>query len=195
MQLIRGEAQQAPPVAPTPMEAITMTITRAARTSTMLLALVLGGDATLAVAEPTATPVPGGAYQTNGVSGTMSQTLFNGTLRLKGMSLKEAGPNDPIHPNAGDERALVLRGIISNGTKHENHGYFEATLVDADGITVKGRPLDSGWSVEPGAAARFVNGFSVPPGFVPVRLVLIESATNKGAFRIAIKPEDLKGTR
>lgn len=172
-----------------------MTMTRAATTIAMLLALVLGADATFAVAATTPTPVPGGAYQTDGVSGTMSQTLFNGTLRLKGMSLKEAGPNDPIHPNGGDERALVFRGVISNGTKRENHGYFDATLVDADGITVKGRPLDSGWSVEPGAAARFVNGFSVPPGFVPVRLVLIEAATTKGAFRIAIKPEDLSAAR
>jgi hypothetical protein len=107
------------------------------------------------------------------------------------MSLKEAVPSDNIRPNGGDEKALVLRGLISNGTKHENHGYFDAALVDADGITVKGRPLDSGWSVEPGAAARFVNGFSVPPGFVPVRLVLIESATTKGAFRIALKPGDI----
>jgi len=168
-----------------------MTISRGTKLFTMLLAFVLGGDAMRAIAAPKPTPVPGGAYQTSGVSGSMSQTLFNGTLRLKGMSLKEAGPSDNIHPNAGDERALVFRGIISNGTKRENHGYFDATLADADGITVKGRPLDSGWSVEPGAAARFVNGFSVPPGFVPVRLVLIESATTKGAFRIALKPGDL----
>src|SRR5579872_4615367 len=113
----------------------TMTISRGAKVFTMLLAFVLGGDAMLAVAAPT--PVPGGAYQTSGVSGTLSQTLFNGTLRLKDMSLKAAGPNDNIHPNAGDERALVFRGIVSNGTKRENHGYFDATLADIDGITVK----------------------------------------------------------
>lgn len=174
------------------MKGETMTISRGAKLFTMLLAFVIGGDAPLAVAAPT--PVPGGANQTSGVSGTMSQLLFNGVLRLKSMSLKEAGPGDNIHPNAGDERALVFRGIISNGTKRENHGYFDASLVDADGITVSGRPLDSGWSVEPGAAARFANGFSVPPGFKPVRLVLIESATTKGAFRIAIGPGDLGAT-
>jgi hypothetical protein len=173
---------------------LNQTVSRGATHVAMLLAFVLGGDATIALAAPAATPVPGGAYQTNGVSGTMSQTLFNGTLRLKGMSLKEAVPSDNIRPNGGDEKALVLRGVISNGTKRENHGYFDAALVDADGITVKGRPLDSGWSVEPGAAARFVNGFSVPPGFVPVRLVLIEAATTKGAFRIALKPGDISAT-
>lgn len=168
-----------------------MTISRATRLFSICLSFVLGGASALAVAAPT--PVPGGAYQTNGVSGTLSETLFNGTLRLKSMSLKEAGPSDNIHPNAGDDKAYVLHGIISNGTNHENHGYFDATLVDADGVTIAGRPLDSGWSVEPGAAARFVNGFSVPPGFKPVRLVLIESATTKGAFRIALKPGDLVG--
>jgi UDP-N-acetylmuramoylalanine-D-glutamate ligase len=52
-------------------------------------------------------------------------------------------------------------------------------------------PLDSGWSVEPGAATRFVNGFSVPPGFVPVRLALIEAATTKGALRIALMRGDI----
>jgi hypothetical protein len=161
-----------------------------AKVCSMLLAFVLGGDALLANAAPT--PVPGGANQTAGVSGSMSQTLFNGTLRIKGMSLKDAVPADHINPNAPGERALVFRSIVSNGTKHEDHGYFDATLADANGITIAGRPLDSGWSLEPGAAAHAVNGFSVPRDFVPVRLVLIESAHPKArAFRIAIRPTDL----
>lgn len=156
----------------------------------MLLAFVLGGDALLANAAPT--PVPGGANQTSGVSGSLSQTLFNGTLRIKSMSLKDAVPADHINPNAPGERALVFRTIVSNGTKHEDHGYFDASLADANGITIAGRPLDSGWSLEPGAAAHAVNGFSVPHDFVPVRLVLIESAHPKArAFRIAIRPTDL----
>ncbi len=166
-----------------------MTIMRGALCA-ILLVLVLGGDAFLADAKPT--PVPGGANQTAGVSGGLSQTLFNGTLRLKGMSLKDAGPNDHIKPNAPGERALVFRAIVSNGTKHENHGYFNASLADANGITIAGRPLDDGWSMEPGAAAHAVNGFSVPSDFVPVRLILIQAATPKArAFRIKIGPNDL----
>lgn len=163
---------------------------RVAKVCSMLLAFVLGGDALLAAAPPT--PVPGGANQTSGVSGSLSQTMFNGTLRIRGMSLKDARPEDHIKPNAPGERALVFRATVSNGTKHEDHGYFDATLADANGITIAGRPLDSGWSIEPGAAAHVVNGFSIPSDFVPVRLVLIESAHPKArAFRIALRPGDL----
>jgi hypothetical protein len=169
---------------------LAMTTQRAIHVCSMLTAFVLGGGTLLANAAPT--PVPGGANQTSGVSGSMSQTLFNGTLRIKGMSLKDAGPADHINPNAPGERALVFRSIVSNGTKHEHHGYFDASLADANGITIAGRPLDSGWSLEPGAAAHAVNGFSVPHDFVPVRLVLIESAHPKArAFRIAVRPSDL----
>ena len=165
-------------------------IARPALLCSMLLALVLGGDAVTALAKPT--PVPGGANQLAGVNGTLAQTLFNGTLRLHGMSLKDAGPADNVRPNAPGERALVFRAIVNNGTHHEDHGYFDATLADADGITVLGRPLDGGWSLEPGAAARVVNGFSVPAGFVPTKLLLVESAHPKArAFRITLKPGDL----
>jgi hypothetical protein len=166
---------------------------RRAQLCSMLLALVLGGGAVSAVAAPT--PVPGGANQLTGVNGTLSQTLFNGTLRLHGMSLKDAAPADNVRPNAPGERALVFRAVVNNGTHHEDHGYFDATLADADGITVTGRPLDSGWSIEPGAAARVVNAFSVPAGFVPAKLLLVEAAHPKArAFRITIKSGDLSAT-
>jgi hypothetical protein len=165
-------------------------IARHALLCSMLLTLVLGADAASALAKPT--PVPGGANQLAGVSGTLSQTLFNGTLRLHGMTLKDAGPGDNIRPNAPGERALVFRAVVNNGTHHEDHGYFDATLADADGITVAGRPLDGGWSLEPGAGARVVNGFSVPAGFVPAKLLLAESAHPKSrAFRITLRPSDL----
>ncbi len=167
-----------------------MKIRNVAKVFTMLLAFLLGGNALLANAAPT--PVPGGANQTTGVSGSMSQTLFNGTLRIKAMSLKDAQPDDHIRPNAPTERALVFRTIVSNGTKHENHGYFDASLADADGITIAGRPLDGGWSLEPGAATHAIMGFSVPSTFVPVRLVLIQAAKSKPvAFRVAVRPSDV----
>lgn len=137
------------------------------------------------------TGVPGGANQRSGVSGNFSQTLFNGTYRLRAMSLKDPVPSDNLKPNAG-ERALVFRVTVSNGTHRAQHGYFNATLVDANGITVAGRPLDDGWQLEPGTAARSTIGFSIPVSFVPTRIVLVEAARSQPrAFRIAIRPGDV----
>jgi hypothetical protein len=167
-----------------------MTTARGAKLFAILFTLVLGGYAGTALAAPT--PVPGGANQIRGVEGTFAQTLFNGTLRLKSMSLGDPKPGDSMRPNAAGDRALVFRAIVSNGTHHENHGYFDATLADADGITVSGRPLDSGWGLEPGTAARTSIGFSVPANFVPVKLVLIQAAAPKArAFRITVRPADI----
>jgi len=156
----------------------------------VLFAVAIGVNGGSATAAPT--PVPGGANQLPGVSGNLSQVLFNGTLRIRGMSLKNAVPSDNVHPNAAGERALVFRVIVSNGTHHEDHGYFDATLADANGITVTGRPLDDGWSLQPGAAARASTGFSIPADFVPTRIILIEAAHFKArAFRISLRPRDL----
>ena len=153
------------------------------KASAMLLVFLLG--ATGASAAPT--PVPGGANQRTGVAGTLSQTLFNGTLRLRSMSFGDAIESDNEHPNKPGERALVFHAIVSNGTHHYNHGYFDAVLSDADGITVEGRPLDGGWDLQQGAAARTAIGFSVPAGFVPVKLVLTQAAvTHAKAFRITL---------
>jgi hypothetical protein len=161
-----------------------------AKVSAMLLAFLLGGESAPATAIPT--PVPGGANQQAGVSGTFSDVLFNGRLRLRAMSLKDAVPADDEHPNKPGERAVVFHAIVSNGMHHEVHGYFNATLADADGVTVTGRPLDDGWSLEQGAAARTATGFSIPADFVPIKLVLIEAAVPNGkAFRITIRSKDL----
>jgi hypothetical protein len=167
---------------------------RLAKVFGFLLACSLGGIAVVAEAAPT--PMPGGANQVSGVSGTFGDVLFNGTLRVRGMSLKDAGPADKMHPNAAGERALVFRAIVSNGTQHENHGYFDATLADANGITVTGRPLDDGWSLEPGAAARAVTGFSIPADFVPTKLLLVQAAApNAKAFRVTVRPKDVPAAK
>lgn len=155
-----------------------------AKAHAMLLVFLLGS----ATASAAPTPPPGGANQRVGVAGTLAQTLFNGTLRLRAMSLADAVPSDNEHPNAPGERALVFRAIVSNGTHHENHGYFDAVLSDADGITVEGRPLDDGWDLAQGAAARTAIGFSVPGGFVPVKLVLTQAAMpHAKAFRVTLE--------
>lgn len=161
----------------------------------MLLALLLGSEAGSALAAPKPTPVPGGANATAGVSGTLAQTLFNGTLRLRAMSLKDATPADNVRPAGAGQRTIVFHAIVSNGTHRENHGFFEATLADADGITISGRPLDDGWSLEQGAAARTATGFSVPSTFLPTKLVLREAAApHDRAFRITIRTIDLPMT-
>ena len=167
-----------------------MRITRGVKVVPMLLAFVLGSGVTPAPAAPT--PVPGGANQRAGVTGTLSQVLFNGTLRLKNMSLKDAVPADNVRPIKPGDRALVFRVVVSNGTKHEDHGYFNAQLADADGITIEGRVSDDGWSLQQGQAARTMYSFSVPHDFVPAKLVLAEAAHVKDrAFRIIIRPSDL----
>jgi hypothetical protein len=167
-----------------------MTAERHAKTFAMLLALLLGSEAAIALAMPT--PVPGGANQINGVQGTFAQVLFNGTLRLRSMSLSDPRPGEAMRPSAASDRALVFRAIVSNGTQRENHGFFNATLADANGITITGRPLDDGWGLEPGTAAKTAIGFSVPADFVPTKLVLIQAAAPKPrAFRITVRPTDI----
>ncbi|HEX3464548.1 MAG TPA: hypothetical protein VHS78_10920 [Candidatus Elarobacter sp.] len=157
----------------------------------LLVFLLLDGPSSV-VAAAVPTPVPGGANQVGGVSGTLSQVLFNGTLRLRAMSLRDAVPADNVRPNAAGQRALVFRAIVSNGTKRENHGFFNAALSDADGITIEGRPLDDGWTLAPAAATHLGIAFSVPAGFVPTKLVLIQAAVSRpAAFRIALRPTDL----
>jgi hypothetical protein len=166
---------------------MTMTMMPSAKVLALVLALVPAGNAALAA---TPTPVPGGANMTAGVTGTMSQVLFNGKLRLKSMKLREAVEADR-EPALANGRAVVFQAVVSNGTQHSIHGYFNAALADADGITVNGRPLDDGWDLEPGTAARSAYGFQIPSDFKPVRLVLIEAADPKAkAFRVTIKPTD-----
>ncbi len=165
-----------------------MKIKRYAGLAAMLLAFVLG-DAAIATAKPP--PVPGGANQINGVQGTLAEVLFNGTLRLRSMSLTDPRPGEPMRSPAG-ERPLVFRAIVSNGTHRANHGFFNASLADANGITIEGRPLDDGWELQPGTAGRTIIGFSIPADFVPVKLVLIQAAvTNPKAFRITVRPSDI----
>lgn len=158
-----------------------------AKVIALVLAILAAGQAVLAAVP---TPVPGGADMVGGVTGTMSQVLFNGKLRLKSMKLREAVETDR-EPVLSNGRSVVFQAVVSNGTQRSIHGYFSAALADADGITVNGRPLDDGWDLEPGAAARAAYGFQIPADFKPVRLVLVEATDPKAkAFRVTIKPAD-----
>jgi hypothetical protein len=156
----------------------------------MLLTFLIGSTAAGASSAPT--PVPGGTNQRGGVEGTLSQTLFNGVLRLRAMSLKDAEPGGKMRANRPEERPLVFRAIVSNGLRDSTNGYFDAMIADANGITVTGLPLDEGWDLQQGAATRTTIGFSVPADFVPTKIVLTIAAAPKArAFRIMLRPSDL----
>jgi hypothetical protein len=160
-------------------------------TLSLALAILIACAGRVAMAAPTPSPVPGGANEVNGVSGTFSQVLFNGELRLKNMSLVNPTPAERASPAFGRGN-IVFHAIVSNGEKKSNFGYFHATLSDADGITVTGSPLDDGWDLIPGASARAAYVFTIPAGYVPTKLVLIQAArSNPKAFRITIRPSDL----
>ncbi len=163
-----------------------MTIMSGAKLIALVLALAAAGNVAFAA---TTTPLPGGANMIGGVTGTMSQVLFNGKLRLKSMKLREAveADREPVLPNG---RSIVFQAVVSNGTQLRTFGYFNAALADADGVTVTGRPLHT-WDLEPGTAARTAYAFQIPADFKPVRLVLIEvSVPNAKAFRVTVKPTD-----
>jgi len=156
------------------------------------LMLVIGANAIGSPASPPPTPEPGGANQQAGVSGPLSSILFNGVLRLKRMNLRDPIEKDKMHPNAPSTHAIVFTAIVSNGTKESTHGFFNALLSDADGITTPGRVLDDGWDLQPGAAARIAIGFSLPDNFVPTKIILIEAARSKAkAFRILLTPAEV----
>jgi hypothetical protein len=156
----------------------------------MLLTFLIGSTAAAATSAPT--PVPGGADERSGVEGTLSQTLFNGVLRLRAMSLKDAESGGKMRANRPGERPLVFRAIVSNGLHESTNGYFDAMIADANGITISGLPLDEGWDLQQGAATRTTIGFSVPPDFGPTKIVLtIAGKHNARAFRITLRPSDL----
>ncbi|HLJ85041.1 MAG TPA: hypothetical protein VKT51_12780 [Candidatus Eremiobacteraceae bacterium] len=159
----------------------------------LIVAAALGAGAQRSsAAEGTSTPMPGGAYQLSGLSGTMSSTLFNGKIRIKKMSFRTATPQELIL-TAG-QTGVVFSCIVSNGTNERRSGYLGASLVDSDGIVVDsyGGPMESLYGLEPGAAARQSFRFLLNDGFKPVKLVLIELGNGpQPVFRIALKPSDL----
>ena len=153
------------------------------------LALALGGTATLpAAAAPT--PMPGGAYQLKGVTGTLSSTLFNGKLRLRKFVLRRSTP-DEQKPDPG-ANALTLTYVVLDGTNSNAHGSVSATMADADGVVLNGHPAGvygAYYDLVPGAGAAGKLIFMLPAGFVPVKILL--TATDGIAMRITLKPSDV----
>jgi hypothetical protein len=114
-------------------------------------------------------------------------TLFNGRLRLRAMSLSDGGGPSVLVPAIG-RRILIFRAIVSNGSPDRVMGNFDAALADDDGTTVTGRPLEDDWNLARGGAARTAAEFHVDPGFMPVKLILIDtSEPEMPAFRFDVR--------
>lgn len=155
--------------------------------ASLAAAAVVGG-----VAPAAPTPVPGGAYQLKGVTGGLSSTLFNGTLRVRNMRLRPATANE-ASPGRG-QTALTFTYLVSNGTSKSQHGNLGASIVDADGVSVNGRSMSvysAYYALDPGAATRGTIEFTLDAGFMPVKIVL--GGGGGPVFRIDLKPSDVPG--
>ena len=95
----------------------------------------------------------------------VAYTLFNGKLRLRALSLREAGAPPALVPAAPG-----------------------AALADDDGNTVMGRPLEGDWNLARGGAARTGAEFHVDPDFIPLKLILIDTSDpDVPAFRFDVR--------
>jgi hypothetical protein len=148
-------------------------------------AFVLGG-ASFRSSAATPPPIPGGANQVAGIEGGVSSQLFNGQLRLSRMLVRAPVPADNLTPDF-----VLFEAVVSNGTSQQVAGYFNSTIVDADGITVPGHSAGL-WNLQQAQAYRLKIDFHVPPNFVPVKIVLVPTDPKfTKAFRINLKPSDL----
>jgi len=164
--------------------------------SALLLCGALLGTLQVSAAKPRA--VPGGANQTNAVSGRMNVWAFNGQVRVKITQVVDPRLRSYAeNPPAQGEHYLVVRGIMSNGTNAIlQTGGFTAWLTDADGITIEqtfywvGAPqvvLKDGNGYWPAAGAtRLQFPFRVPESFQPATLLMIPKNVGHRAFRIRL---------
>jgi len=168
--------------------------TQANRKAVAVLALVatLAAFAALPPARAAAapTPIPGGANQLSGVSGSLSSTLFNGKMRIRKMQLRPSTAAEAT-ASAGSS-ALTFVFLVSNGTNAPRSGNFSATMADSDGVTVNGHSVSvysAYYSLQPGVPARATIYFIVPSGFTPVKILLTDG--NGPAFRVNLKASDI----
>ena len=160
----------------------------------LTLSLLLATVPLAAWAAPT--PIPGGANQTQGVSGKTGETVWNGVVRLKIAELRDATPGDApesLLPQA-NQKVLVMTGTVRNGTSTPFMELLSFTLADADDVTFEipshlfksGAPLN----IAPAAAAKVSALFPVDKDYVPTKLIVTcptcNSATHFKAFRITL---------
>jgi hypothetical protein len=159
------------------------------------LGLVLIASAGVVLAAPTPTPIPGGAVQARGVTGTIGSKLFNGEVRLRPTELRDATSADGLSGTA-DQRWLVFTAAASNGTNRAlDMQQFIASIVDGEGNTIqaqpdKVRPAGGVYGVPPGGGWKEQVFFLVPKNFKPLKIVLAPYDGKHPVFRITIRPRD-----
>jgi hypothetical protein len=137
------------------------------------------------------TPVPGGANQIKGITGSIHQTLFNGKLRLRGMQLREAVPADNVSGSPGDN-VMLFTYIFSDGIAKHIYGNTSMTAADASGVTQNCKSVGvygAYYSMEAGESARLKIYCDFPSDFTPVKFLLIPG--DGPAFRLNLKPSDV----
>jgi hypothetical protein len=146
------------------------------------------------------TPEPGGANQAHAVAGGLRDTLFNGQVRVRKMTLgKPNSSPDESYADDAQTSWIVLRALMSNGTPHVlEMTQFSASIVDADGVAVaaqpdKVRPVGMVTNIPPGGAWRESILFAVPKDFQPVKIVLISGNPHYKSFRINLAASDVPG--
>ncbi|MDQ2817507.1 MAG: hypothetical protein M3T49_04755 [Candidatus Eremiobacteraeota bacterium] len=160
----------------------------------IILAMLLLGMMTAKT--PASTTMPGGANQIVGVSGGMNKTLFNGLIRWKMTTIREALPSDRLGDPHQGMRWLVFLARCSNGSHSTYIGVPQLTLTDAQDNSY--HSADSNTSPAPvdviqGQPWQERMAVEVPPEFVPLKAVITDpsNASRFKAFRIAITSKDL----
>ncbi len=157
--------------------------------SAMLLLAMMTG-------QTPASTISGGANQIAGVSGGINKTLFNGMIRWKMTTIREAQPSDRLGDPHPRMKWLVFLARCSNGLHSSYIGLPQLTLTDAQDNSY--HSADSNTSPAPvnviqGQAWQERIAIEVPPEFIPVKAVITDpsNASRFKAFRIAIASKDL----
>lgn len=167
------------------------------KTTTALSVLVFSLCTGAAALSSPATPVPGGANQASGVSGTFGQKLFNGEVRLVPKEIRDANESDGLSAASG-QKWIVFTASASNGTAHAlDMQQFIASIVNSDGDTLqaqpdKVKPTGGLFGVPPGGGWKEQILFDIPANFVPAKIVLLPYNRKHPAFRITVRAEDYR---
>ena len=161
------------------------------------LAVALSVGAPAYAATSHVKPVPGGANQAAGTSGTFGQKLFNGEVRLVPREIRNATAADNATIAAG-QKFIVFTASASNGTsKALNMQQFNASIADSDGDTVQASPdrllpMGGVFGVVPGGQWKETIQFAVPENFIPVKIVILPYDGKHPGFRITVRSSDYK---
>jgi hypothetical protein len=139
--------------------------------------------ALLAPAGAAPTPIPGGANGVTAVSGKIGETVFNGVLRIKIVTLRDGTAADAsdVTPSA-DQKVMVMESLLRNGTHDEFTDLLKYTLADKDAVSVDiptNALKHANLHILQGAAERQSEAFVVDKDFVPTKLI-VECATCGG---------------